>query len=89
MIPTLKLFDADSDVVTEVQTYFKLGGQILFGTDVGYLSDFDPTREYELMGEAGLGWRETLAGHSPRILRPASANLADAARLRKEWTPTW
>jgi imidazolonepropionase-like amidohydrolase len=44
-----------------LRTYFKLGGQILFGTDVGYLSDLDPTREYELMGEAGLGWRDTLA----------------------------
>ena len=61
MIPTLKLFDGDSDVISEVRTYFKLGGQILFGTDVGYLSDLDPTREYELMRDVGLGWRDTLA----------------------------
>src|SRR5439155_1691323 len=37
------------------------GGQILFGTDVGYLTHSDPSREYELMGRAGLTWREILA----------------------------
>jgi imidazolonepropionase-like amidohydrolase len=61
MIPTLTLFKGDPDIVAEVGTYFKLGGQILFGTDVGFLSDLDPTPEYELMARAGLRWQDILA----------------------------
>ena len=44
-----------------MRNYARDGGQILFGTDVGYLKDFDPTAEYEFMSAAGLGWREVLA----------------------------
>lgn len=29
------------------------GGMILFGTDVGYMNDYDPSDEYALMAEAG------------------------------------
>jgi imidazolonepropionase-like amidohydrolase len=61
MVPTLKLFQGEPDVVAEVRAFFKIGGQILFGTDVGYLSDVDPTYEYELLARAGLGWRDILA----------------------------
>jgi imidazolonepropionase-like amidohydrolase len=61
MIPTLTLFKGDPDIVAEVGTYFKLGGQILFGTDVGFLSDVNPTPEYELMTRAGLRWQDILA----------------------------
>jgi imidazolonepropionase-like amidohydrolase len=48
-------------VITEVRSCFKIGGQILFGTDVGYLSDPDPTQEYELLARAGLTWRDILS----------------------------
>jgi imidazolonepropionase-like amidohydrolase len=64
MIPTLKLFSRDRylyEILDEVRDYAHAGGQILFGTDVGYLEDFDPTTEYVLMGTAGLSWREILA----------------------------
>ena len=37
------------------------GGEILFGTDVGYMTDFDPTEEYQKMSEAGLDFRQILA----------------------------
>jgi imidazolonepropionase-like amidohydrolase len=62
LVPTLELFGGRYvwDVVDQVRDYARLGGQILFGTDVGYLSDFDPTAEYELMASAGLGWRDIL-----------------------------
>jgi imidazolonepropionase-like amidohydrolase len=33
----------------------------LFGTDVGYMTDYDPTREYELMAEAGMTPMQILA----------------------------
>ena len=64
VIPTLKLFGEDKwlfEVVDEVRDYARSGGQILFGTDVGYLTDYDPTDEYVLMASAGFGWREILA----------------------------
>ncbi|MDQ2971016.1 MAG: amidohydrolase family protein [Acidobacteriota bacterium] len=64
VIPTLKLFDQGRylfDVLDEVRDYSRSGGQILFGTDIGYLTAYDPTEEYVLMASAGLGWREILA----------------------------
>ena len=33
---------------------------MLFGTDVGFLADYDPVSEYELMEAAGLSWRQVL-----------------------------
>jgi hypothetical protein len=38
--------------VDEVKQYLSAGGAILFGTDVGYQSKYDPTEEFELMGQA-------------------------------------
>lgn len=64
MIPTLKLFGGQPYtryIQQLVGDYARAGGQILFGTDVGYLADFDPTDEYVLMGGAGLDWRQILA----------------------------
>jgi imidazolonepropionase-like amidohydrolase len=37
------------------------GGYVIFGTDVGYMSRFDPTEEYALMAEAGLTAMQILA----------------------------
>ena len=34
---------------------------VLFGTDVGYMSDYDPSEEYALMGEAGMSFHQILA----------------------------
>ena len=66
LVPTLKLL-ADNGaggvpaLINQVRDFAKLGGQILFGTDVGYLSGYDPAREYSLMEAAGLTWRQILA----------------------------
>jgi imidazolonepropionase-like amidohydrolase len=43
-----------NDARRQVEAFAKNGGQLLFGTDVGYMSDFDPTDEYVLMASAGL-----------------------------------
>jgi imidazolonepropionase-like amidohydrolase len=64
MIPTLKLFKGPpyfKFIVKEVGDFFQAGGQILFGTDVGYMKDYDPTDEYESMAQAGLKWNDILA----------------------------
>ncbi len=76
VVPTLKLWGYELDknkVPAEVQTrlvdgalkevkaFSDAGGQILFGTDVGYMFELDPTEEYELMGQAGLTPMQILA----------------------------
>jgi imidazolonepropionase-like amidohydrolase len=64
MIPTLHLFGGDDDlpaILQEVGDFQKAGGQILFGTDVGYLHDYDPSDEYVLMQRAGLTFPQILA----------------------------
>ncbi len=76
MIPTLKLLRYELDkeqvpkdiaerIVNEsVQEFGKFaaaGGKVLFGTDVDYMTDMDPTEEYELMGKAGMSAMEILA----------------------------
>jgi imidazolonepropionase-like amidohydrolase len=64
LVPTLKLLGDGDDrqaIRDQVRSFADIGGQILFGTDVGYLTDDDPSREYELMGSAGLTWRQILA----------------------------
>jgi imidazolonepropionase-like amidohydrolase len=79
MIPTLKLFVRDRylyEILDEVRDYAHAGGQILFGTDVGFLEDFDPTAEYALMGAAGLSWREILAS----LTTSPAERFGDAAR---------
>jgi len=64
LIPTLKLFGSDDDllgILDEVGSYQRMGGQILFGTDVGFLPDYDPSNEYGLMSRAGLTPMQILA----------------------------
>lgn len=76
LIPTLKLwrFDGERFETPEVvivnstraaqeqlAAFSVLGGQVLFGTDVGYVTDFDPTDEYLLMQQAGLSFAQILA----------------------------
>jgi imidazolonepropionase-like amidohydrolase len=65
LIPTLKLFSsggrAPPDIIRQVGDFARRGGEILFGTDVGYLADDDPSDEYVLLARAGLGWNQILA----------------------------
>jgi imidazolonepropionase-like amidohydrolase len=64
LIPTLTLFaDAPnaSVIFRQVVDYATLGGEILFGTDVGYHQMYNPQREYESLNKAGLSWNQILA----------------------------
>jgi imidazolonepropionase-like amidohydrolase len=65
---------------------------VLFGTDVGYISHYDPSDEYTLMAEAGMSGRQILTslttapaeqfGESKRLGRIAPGSLADLVVLR-------
>jgi imidazolonepropionase-like amidohydrolase len=43
---------ATGDTVEQLRAFAAAGGQVLFGTDVGYMTDYDPTEEYRLMAHA-------------------------------------
>ncbi len=75
LIPTLKLWHVEmkrgnastestesfiNAGVEQLRAFTSTGGRVLFGTDVGYIDDYDTTEEYELMARAGLGFREIL-----------------------------
>jgi imidazolonepropionase-like amidohydrolase len=104
LIPTLTLFDvevkkagASPDVeqkivdraVARLRAYSSAGGEILFGTDVGYIYQFDTSQEYALMQRAGMTFPQILASltinparrfgfsdHSGRIAVSMDADLA-------------
>jgi imidazolonepropionase-like amidohydrolase len=74
LIPTLTLFEVEAKKfgeseqelkgdldagVQQVSAYSKAGGQILFGTDVGYTDAYDTIEEYRLLARA-LDWRQIL-----------------------------
>lgn len=47
-------------ITSELKDFSAAGGEILFGTDVGYTDAYDTTDEYRLMS-AALDWRQILA----------------------------
>jgi imidazolonepropionase-like amidohydrolase len=76
LVPTLKLWKYEleraglpGDAVAsrirvaqdQVRSFAAAGGQLLFGTDVGYMRDFDPSDEHRFLAEAGLSFRAILA----------------------------
>ena len=44
-----------------MRAFLDLGGQVLFGTDAGYMTDYDPSDEYGYLEDAGLTFDEILA----------------------------
>jgi imidazolonepropionase-like amidohydrolase len=106
LIPTLTLFDVEAkkakvspeenemwikQAVQELKAYFDAGGQILFGTDVGYIDQFDTSEEFTLMSRAGMNMQQILAslttnpaerfGYSGRSGRVAKGMDADLVVL--------
>jgi imidazolonepropionase-like amidohydrolase len=43
---------ATGDAIAQLRAFATAGGQVLFGTDAGYVTTFDPTEEYRLMARA-------------------------------------
>jgi len=76
VIPTLTLFDVEAqkggyspaeakkfaDIAAgRLRVFNQAGGEILFGTDVGYIYHFDTAEEYTLMQRAGMRFAQILA----------------------------
>jgi len=95
LIPTLTLFDVEarkdgtSDrerdawiarMVDELRAYSKAGGDILFGTDVGYTDHYETGLEFILMSRAGMTYRDVLAS----LTAAPAAKFRDANRGRIE-----
>jgi imidazolonepropionase-like amidohydrolase len=45
----------------QLRAFSQAGGQILFGTDVGYIERFDTSEEYTWMSRAGMSFQQILA----------------------------
>jgi imidazolonepropionase-like amidohydrolase len=63
-----------AEAINELAAFVKGGGEVLFGTDVGYMRDFDPADEYALMTRAGMSPMQILA----------SLTTAPAARFQPQ-----
>lgn len=64
MIPTLKLFSRDDDIANIRgldYRFYHLGGRLVYGTDTGFLPDYDQSEEFRQLMQAGFGFREVLA----------------------------
>jgi imidazolonepropionase-like amidohydrolase len=91
LVPTLKLWPYEGGKLAvppavvervlangeaQVRAFADLGGQILFGTDVGYMTEYDPTDEYVYLQRAGLSYAQILA----TLTTAPAARLGMAAR---------
>ena len=80
-----------SRAAQQLQAFSQAGGQILFGTDVGYIEKFDTAEEFTWMSRAGMTFQKVLAslttnpaqrfGCSDRSGRIAKGMDADLAVL--------
>jgi imidazolonepropionase-like amidohydrolase len=68
MVPTLKMFATTvttdpaylDPIYAEVREFHALGGELLFGTDVGYMTDYTTAGEFDGLTRSGLDWRDIL-----------------------------
>jgi imidazolonepropionase-like amidohydrolase len=64
MIPTLQIFSEDSSILSIraiVSKFRQLGGSLMFGTDTGFVTDYDLTEEYRELALANLSFKDVLA----------------------------
>jgi len=64
IIPTLKLFSRDDDIANIRgldYRFHQLGGRLVYGTDTGFVRDYDQSEEFRQLMQAGFGFREVLA----------------------------
>jgi imidazolonepropionase-like amidohydrolase len=76
LTPTLTLWDVESKkgnaspddiekrmsrAARQLEAFYRAGVQVLFGTDVGYIQQFDTDEEFNWMARAGMNYQEILA----------------------------
>jgi len=109
LIPTLsfwryqlrheRISAADSQeetAVGQLRSWVGKGGQVLYGTDLGWVTIYDPTPEYVLMAKAGMTFPQILAslttapaarfGDANQLGRIAAGLTADLTILRSDPT---
>jgi imidazolonepropionase-like amidohydrolase len=80
--------EMNETAVPQLRAYSEAGGQILFGTDVGYIQQFDTSEEFLWMSRASVSFKQILASlttspaerfgysnHSGRIAKGMDADL--------------
>ena len=72
----------EETAIGQVRAWSRVGGVVLFGTDVGYMTAYDPTGEYVLMAKAGMTFPQILAS-----LTTAPAERFGASRLAGRIAP--
>lgn len=90
MIPTLKMFatTASTDpaflqpIYAVVRQFHELHGDFMFGTDVGYMTDYSTQDEFKALAESGLSPRDML-----RMLTVAPATRFGVGALKGTVTP--
>ena len=60
-VPAVAIERTQANAEAQLRAFVDAGGQVIFGTDVGYMTDYDPTDEYVLLQRAGLGFPAILA----------------------------
>ena len=74
LTPTLTLWEVESKnaspeelekgmskAAQQLGAFSRAGGQVLFGTDVAYIEQFDTSEEFKWMSRAGMSFQEILA----------------------------
>jgi imidazolonepropionase-like amidohydrolase len=90
MIPTLKMFATTvttdpaflQPIYAVVRQFHALGGDFMFGTDVGYMTDYSTADEFKALAESGLNYRDML-----RMLTIAPAARFGVAAQKGTITP--
>ena len=97
LTPTLTLWDVEAKkdgaapelaekwmnkAIQQLKAFSQSGGQVLFGTDVGYIDHFDTSEEFMLMSRAGLSFQQILASltTNPAQRFGSSSHLGRIAR---------
>jgi imidazolonepropionase-like amidohydrolase len=84
----------EQTAIGQLRSWVGAGGAVLFGTDLGWVTTYDPTPEYVLMAQAGMTFRQILAslttapaerfGVSNQLGRIAPGLAADLTVLRSD-----
>jgi imidazolonepropionase-like amidohydrolase len=84
-LPPIAVDRAQATAVRQLQAFVEAGGNVLFGTDLGYMTDYDPTEEFQKMAEAGLTFEQILAALTTapeqRFGDPASRGTVEVGKV--------